>query len=480
MENNLLVFETFHDERFKTIKLSCVEDHSLSWKAKGIHTYIISRPPGWKINSNDLKSRSIDGTSSLRSGIKELIEAKYLYKMIKRNPKTKQIVQWGYLCFESKIELEEVEKKLAERKPEWSLCVSHEDHEEDPLSSANTLDEDFPVVANPTPLINIIVNNNQSSVITSGSKEPSVNNSSAATAGVKMEPEGVQVGVSEHPKLRFKPRTPKPTITEQASNGIKQLFNEMSEQNKKPPKKAIANAPESALEIIECWKCSGFKAPDPNKAPVAYNKTIKYIRKLQTGRLFTGDQRKFNLADIKEAIEKFRIRVFEADYGNTQAEKDMLAKICLHDFFYSPFSRGTRSWFLRALEEPIPKRTDVKIVENKHPEITNRIRKFYYDYVLAGFKKRLSESEENKFREAANKIAELNEKKGHRFVGITNGNYELADLLCAALSSYYKDNVSRIVPGSFCSSFAMSRLIAYMNTNGYIVDDQSNSYHNFY
>lgn len=66
------------DERFKTIDLTIIEDITISWKAKGLHTYLISRPPGWRLWHEDLVRRSTDGKASLRSATDELKAAGYL------------------------------------------------------------------------------------------------------------------------------------------------------------------------------------------------------------------------------------------------------------------------------------------------------------------------------------------------------------------------------------------------------------------
>lgn len=96
--NNLIVIRADHKKNYKIINLTCVNDQRLSWKAKGIFNYLITRPPFWEIHTSDLIERSNDGKSSLYSGIKELIETGYIFRITKRvNGK---IVKWGYLTTE--------------------------------------------------------------------------------------------------------------------------------------------------------------------------------------------------------------------------------------------------------------------------------------------------------------------------------------------------------------------------------------------
>lgn len=53
-------------------------DRTLSWKAVGLLTYLVTRPDGWKFYKADLVSRHTDGKSSVESGLRELRERGYL------------------------------------------------------------------------------------------------------------------------------------------------------------------------------------------------------------------------------------------------------------------------------------------------------------------------------------------------------------------------------------------------------------------
>lgn len=70
--SDLITLKTQRNKNFSTICLSATEDPRLSWKAKGLHTYLISRPPGWVIRLADLLRRSLDGKASLLAGVAEL------------------------------------------------------------------------------------------------------------------------------------------------------------------------------------------------------------------------------------------------------------------------------------------------------------------------------------------------------------------------------------------------------------------------
>lgn len=56
-----------------------LENPSLSWKAKGLLAYLLSRPDDWEIWIEDLIRRSTDGDSSVRAALKELVLARHLH-----------------------------------------------------------------------------------------------------------------------------------------------------------------------------------------------------------------------------------------------------------------------------------------------------------------------------------------------------------------------------------------------------------------
>lgn len=76
--SELIRLEQKLDKNFKTICLEPIENTNLSWRAKGLHTYLISRPPGWKLWYTDLEQRSTDGKAAIGTAVKELQAAGYL------------------------------------------------------------------------------------------------------------------------------------------------------------------------------------------------------------------------------------------------------------------------------------------------------------------------------------------------------------------------------------------------------------------
>ena len=64
---------------FTQISNSMLEDDRLSWKAKGLLAYMLSRPNNWKINKSDLYKRATEGRDAMTNGLEELKNYGYLH-----------------------------------------------------------------------------------------------------------------------------------------------------------------------------------------------------------------------------------------------------------------------------------------------------------------------------------------------------------------------------------------------------------------
>ncbi|MDH3382343.1 MAG: helix-turn-helix domain-containing protein [Flavobacteriaceae bacterium] len=63
---------------FVQIDNSVFNDNRLSYKAKGILGYLLSKPDNWTVRLEDLYNHTIEGYSSIRTGINELILTGYM------------------------------------------------------------------------------------------------------------------------------------------------------------------------------------------------------------------------------------------------------------------------------------------------------------------------------------------------------------------------------------------------------------------
>jgi hypothetical protein len=67
-------------DNFAQIHNAALADGRLSYKARGILAYLLSRPPGWKTSAERLAQTGVDGERAVKSGLKELETHGYLIR----------------------------------------------------------------------------------------------------------------------------------------------------------------------------------------------------------------------------------------------------------------------------------------------------------------------------------------------------------------------------------------------------------------
>lgn len=78
---------------FVQIDSSIFKDTNLSWKAKGVLAYLLSKPADWEIRVTDIINQSTDGRDSVYAALRELRQHGYLIKAPIRNEEGK-IKEW--------------------------------------------------------------------------------------------------------------------------------------------------------------------------------------------------------------------------------------------------------------------------------------------------------------------------------------------------------------------------------------------------
>lgn len=74
-------------------------DDTLSWKAKGLMGYLLTRPDDWKINHKDLVNRAKDGKDAVTSTLQELEKKGYIHYYQERGQNGK-FGEWIYDVYE--------------------------------------------------------------------------------------------------------------------------------------------------------------------------------------------------------------------------------------------------------------------------------------------------------------------------------------------------------------------------------------------
>lgn len=101
----MATFRVFKESgEFVTVHKAFIHDASLSWKAKGILLYLLSRPDDWQIYETELIKHTSDKLSSLKSGLKQLEEAGYIKRKRKRDDQGR-MQGYEYEVYEQPIHL---------------------------------------------------------------------------------------------------------------------------------------------------------------------------------------------------------------------------------------------------------------------------------------------------------------------------------------------------------------------------------------
>lgn len=94
MKNRTEFIRVEKTNNFSIIHNGFLRRDDLSWKSKGILTYILSLPDDWNINLNEIMRHATEGEKAFRSGWKELTDAGYVERYAVRDDVTKKITHW--------------------------------------------------------------------------------------------------------------------------------------------------------------------------------------------------------------------------------------------------------------------------------------------------------------------------------------------------------------------------------------------------
>lgn len=74
-----------HENPYVMLDKFSVNDSGLSWKAKGLLAYLLSKPDDWQVYERDVIAHARDSRDSVRAGLKELEAAGYIQRAQARN-----------------------------------------------------------------------------------------------------------------------------------------------------------------------------------------------------------------------------------------------------------------------------------------------------------------------------------------------------------------------------------------------------------
>lgn len=102
-------------ERFSIVDNKVIEDKRLSFKARGLLIYMLSKPDDWKFYTEELAKRSNkDGISAIKSALNEIESAGYLTRK-QEHKKNGQFTSQDWILTDTSTIPPQVEKPLADK-----------------------------------------------------------------------------------------------------------------------------------------------------------------------------------------------------------------------------------------------------------------------------------------------------------------------------------------------------------------------------
>lgn len=136
------------DNPFVMIDRRAVENPKLSWRAKGLLAYLLSRPDDWVVRFKDLAKRAPDGAHTVRAAMKELKAAGHVEVTTEREGG--RIIKWTYNIHEvphggfQQVEKQEVENRTLNNKDKGNKKKSVSNTSGKPAADKPAKAKDFP------------------------------------------------------------------------------------------------------------------------------------------------------------------------------------------------------------------------------------------------------------------------------------------------------------------------------------------------
>ena len=103
----ILKFKRIPGQWISVSRAAIDKDTSLSYKAKGILTYLMGRPNNWTPNQKEIAAHAKDKIGSIKAGIKELQNAGYILIKKVRDPEKKCFIGWEWIVSDCPTKLSE-------------------------------------------------------------------------------------------------------------------------------------------------------------------------------------------------------------------------------------------------------------------------------------------------------------------------------------------------------------------------------------
>jgi hypothetical protein len=410
------------------LPLHFLENNSnLSWKGKGLYTYMWTRPDDWVLNTTDIVNRSKDGIRSVKSNVKELKDEKYLYLFPMY--KNKKIFMWIYDLYHEPVDLSFEQKR--ERQNDLQTQIESIENMQENSQHVHCV-----LVRNVSNYTNKF---NNSSLNTSNSKE---------------------LAFSKENDVFSHENTVAPTSLNTTKNNTPCF--KSTELLPTPPAPTVPT--DLITQFVEVWNKYGTREHRRNTAIMM--RARKYIKELIEGTFFDFKEFK-NWENTKITLElwEYALKNFykSRDAGYQPKNKKFLEKINLDTFIYCQYTneRMMRSPLIHFIEH-IPTAIGI-IQDDPNVPITNYLQKRYCKEVLGDIDIQLPISELNKFVEGSRRFTEYLIQNTKRLdKNLLHNDQVKGELFWKSVTKDLND-LSKLTPGWFCSDLTFTRRIpAYL------------------
>lgn len=466
---------------YSQIPNNVIRDKNISYKARGILILLLSHKDGWKTFMDTLcdEFSTVDGRTSVESGIKELKQFGYFDKKVFLD-KNKRVCG-GFIAYTDtpfNFNLESHEKVAVEN--EWTIA-NHPSKKKDNVENPET---DIPVVDNEQQRIlsNKKTNfNNTNSVV---SKETS----SVFDKTRQVDLEDVGPTIVENKEVAQTKNKPlaKDSVAMPTLENIEKVAPRPTPRKvdilKK--KKPTPKVPQQFQEIIAEWAELGLVNHNPEKG--TYHNAVKMLKKLMNAKFFESNCQyskyadyKFTREEIVDTFERFADAALNFNYLPIDGPyKTSLRKMSLPNFLYSAHSQ--KSLFVEYFENP-PREINEsqKMVEDLDPETTVIVKYLYHKKYIGTPNPKFTPSDENNFRKTSNMLDEwfkenrkIVSSNFYLYKGDIGTKRQRVDLLFEAVLASIGENSDWVVKVSsswFCSPKTFNeRLPKYLKEMGII------------
>ncbi|WLR44521.1 helix-turn-helix domain-containing protein (plasmid) [Bacillus carboniphilus] len=121
---------------FVVMNKTSLDDPNLSWKAKGLHAYMLSKPDDWTFYNSELQKHAKDGRDSFKSALKELREAGYVVRKRAQNEEGK-FDGWETIVYEFPQPVEKQDEQNEPNPPKDGKSVSRKNRHRETRQSEN-------------------------------------------------------------------------------------------------------------------------------------------------------------------------------------------------------------------------------------------------------------------------------------------------------------------------------------------------------